>query len=419
MVLTPFPKSTLPGVEVHANVPFPGVEVHANMIDDILYQHFIRRGPGEYLMDIAVILLFSLGAGIFFSVLDPVRATLLLGSSLFLFSWLTYFLFAHYRIWVADFLPMTTLFITYAGIVSYRFFFEEGEKKKVRSAFSQYMHPALIAQMLNNPEGIQLGGEEKELTALFADIRGFTTLSENLTPAQLVELLNEYLTEMTEVIFKNWGTLDKYIGDAIMAFWGAPYPQVDHAVRACRTGLDMLNALKRLQTGWESRGVPRFDIGVGINTGPMLVGNMGSKRRKNYTIMGDSVNLASRLEGINRQFGTCLIISESTFLQVQDQVIARELDLIRVKGKTHPVKVYELLGLAADAHLHSDLVSRFEKGLAAYRCGQWLEAIEIFQELLRDHPQDGPSQVFIERCLNLLARPPEGSWDGVFVMKTK
>jgi len=419
MVLTPFPKSTSPGVEVHANVPFPGVEVHANMIDDILYQHFIRRGPGEYLMDIAFILLFSLGAGIIFSILDPLRATLLLGGSLFLFSWFTYILFAHYRMWVVDFLPMTTLFVTYAGIVSYRFFFEESEKKKVRSAFSQYMHPGLISQMLSNPEGLRLGGEEKELTALFADIRGFTTLSETLTPAQLVELLNEYLTEMTELIFKNWGTLDKYIGDAIMAFWGAPYPQTDHAVRSCRTGLEMLNVLNRLQTGWDSRGVPRFDIGVGINTGPMLVGNMGSKRRKNYTIMGDSVNLASRLEGINRQFETHLIISESTFLQVQDQLIARELDLIRVKGKTHPVKVYELLGQAADAHLYSNLVSRFEKGLAAYRSGQWLEAIEIFQEILGDHPQDGPSQVFIERCLNLLARPPEGSWDGVFVMKTK
>jgi adenylate cyclase len=281
------------------------------------------------------------------------------------------------------------------------------------------MHPALISQMLNSPEGLRLGGEEKELTALFADIRGFTTLSENLTPAQLVELLNEYLTEMTEVIFKNWGTLDKYIGDAIMAFWGAPYPQTDHAFRACRTGLDMLSALQRLQAGWQLRGVPRIDVGVGINSGPMLVGNMGSKGRKNYTIMGDSVNLASRLEGINRQFGTHIVISEDTFQQVKDQVVARELDLIQVKGKTQPVKVYELLALAADAHLHNDLVTRFEKGLAAYRSGEWLPAIEIFQELLVDYPQDGPGQVFIERCLNLLARPPEGPWDGVFVMKTK
>jgi adenylate cyclase len=398
---------------------FPGVEIHANLIDDILYQHFIRRGPREFLTDLAFIVLFSLGAGVLFSMLNPLRATLLLASSQFLFFWMTYYLFAFQRIWVADFLPMSTLFVTYAGIVSYRFFFEEGEKKRVRSAFSQYMHPALISQMLNSPEGLRLGGEEKELTALFADIRGFTTLSENLTPAQLVELLNEYLTEMTEVIFKNWGTLDKYIGDAIMAFWGAPYPQSDHALRACRTGLEMLTTLQRLQEGWASRGVPRIDIGVGINSGLMLVGNMGSKRRKNFTIMGDSVNLASRLEGINRQFGTNLIISESTFLLVKDQVVARELDLIRVKGKLQPVKVYELLGLAPDAPRFEALVSRFEKGLEAYRGGEWQTAIEIFQQLLEDHPQDAPSQVFIERCLNLLARPPEGSWDGIFVMKTK
>jgi adenylate cyclase len=151
----------------------------------------------------------------------------------------------------------------------------------------------------------------------------------------------------------------------------------------------------------------------------MLVGNMGSKGRKNYTIMGDSVNLASRLEGINRQFGTHVVISEDTFLQVKDQVVARELDLIRVKGKTQPVKVYELLALTKDAHMHNDLVTRFEKGLTAYRSGEWLPAIETFQQLLIDYPQDGPSQVFIERCLNLLARPPEGVWDGVFVMKTK
>jgi adenylate cyclase len=321
--------------------------------------------------------------------------------------------------WVADFLPMTTLFVTYAGIVSYRFFFEEGEKRKVRSAFSQYMHPALIHQMLNSPEGLKLGGEEKHLTALFADIVGFTTLSEKLTPAELVEILNEYLSEMTEVIFRNWGTLDKYIGDAIMAFWGAPYPQDDHALRSCRAALEMLETLRRLQAGWKVRAVPTIDIGVGINSGPMLVGNMGSKRRKNYTIMGDSVNLASRLEGLNRQFGTHLIISEATFLQTNGQVVARELDLIRVKGKTQPVKVYDLLGLGADFHLYGDLVRQFEKGLQAYRAGQWETALEIFEQLVRDHPEDGPSRVFIKRCHDLLAQPPEGIWDGVFVMKSK
>jgi adenylate cyclase len=415
---------TVTGISGVAITPFeqrgsPGVEIHANMLDDILYQHFIHRGQREYWLDIGFIILFSLAAGWLFSVLNPLRATVLLTSSLFLYFWLTYYLFAHYRMWVTDTAPMATLVVTYAGIVSYRFFFEEGEKRRVRSAFSQYMHPALIAQMLNSPEGIRLGGEEKELTALFADIRGFTTLSEMLTPAQVVEFLNEYLTEMTELIFKNWGTLDKYIGDAIMAFWGAPYPQTDSALRACRTGLEMLQALHRLQEGWKARGLPPIDIGVGINSGPMTVGNMGSKRRKNFTIIGDSVNLASRLEGINRTFGTHLIISESTFLQVHDQVVARELDLIKAHGKMHPVKVYELLGLAGDAHLHTDLVSRFEKGLQTYRGSQWEEAIEIFQGLARDYPQDGPSPVFIKRCHDLLAQPPKGVWDGVFVMKSK
>ena len=181
----------------------------------------------------------------------------------------------------------------------------------------------------------------------------------------------------------------------------------------------MIQSLQILQMGWKSRNLPRIDIGVGINSGPMLVGNMGSKRRKNYTIMGDSVNLASRLEGINRQFGTNIIISENTFVLVKDQVVARELDLIQVKGKTQPVKVYELLGLAAESSQFSDLVGRFEKGLEAYRSGEWTTAVAIFQDLLRNHPDDGPSHVFIERCNDLIAQPPEGSWDGVFVMKTK
>ena len=181
----------------------------------------------------------------------------------------------------------------------------------------------------------------------------------------------------------------------------------------------MLQALAQLQAGWEARGVPRLEVCIGINTGPMLVGNMGSKRRFNFTVIGDSVNLASRLEGLNREFGTDLIISEGTFLQVQGQVVVRELDLIRVKGKVHPVKVYEVLGLAADSDRFSDLVGRFEKGLEAYRSGQWKTAIEIFQDLIGDYPLDAPSHVFTKRCRNLLAQPPEGIWDGVFVMKTK
>lgn len=398
---------------------FPGVEVHANFIDNLLQGRFVRRGLRENLIDIGFILLFSLGAGILLSVLPSVRATAILVVFLAFFLWLAYYLFATQRIWVAAFLPTATLTFNYAGIISYRFFFEERERKKVRSAFQQYVSPGIINQLLQRPELLRLGGEEKELTAMFCDIRGFTTISEELSPSALVDLLNEYLSEMTEVIFRHWGTLDKYIGDAIMAFWGAPYPQPDHAERACLAGLEMLQALGRLQSRWEVQGRPRMDVGIGINTGPMLVGNMGSRRRFNFTVMGDNVNLASRLEGLNKTFGTRLIVSETTCQAVQPKMLLRELDLIRVKGKNKPVKIYELLGLAEDGERLRPFVQRFHSALEAYRARQWHTAIGLFGELLRDYPHDGPTRVFVQRCWDLIEQPPEAEWDGVYVMKTK
>lgn len=398
---------------------FPGVEVHANFIDNLLYGHFLRRGLRENLIDITFILIFSLAAGVLLSVVPPARATAVLLILVGFFLWLTYHLFATQRIWIAAFLPTATLTVNYAGIVSYRFFFEEREKKKVRGAFQQYVPPGVVNQLLLRPELLRLGGEEKELTAMFSDIRGFTTLSEGLSPSELVSLLNEYLSAMTEVIFRHWGTLDKYIGDAIMAFWGAPYPQPDHAERACLAGLEMLRTLNKLQSRWAEEGKPRIDIGLGIHSGPMLVGNMGSKRRFNFTIMGDNVNLASRLEGLNKQFGTRTIISETTYQAVAEKMLGRELDLIRVKGKTKPAKIFELLGPREDSTQFRDLVPRFQEGLDAYRSGRWETAIEAFEGLVRDFPDDGPSRVFVHRCRDLLEQPPEGAWDGVYVMKTK
>ena len=398
---------------------FPGVEVHANLIDNILNGEFIRRGLRENLIDIAVILLFSLGAGALLSVVSPTRATAVLVILLGFFLWLSYDLFAHHRMWIAAFLPTATLTTNYAAIVSYRFFFEEKEKRRVRGAFQQYMAHSLVSQLLDHPELLQLGGQEKELSVMFADIRGFTSISEGLAPSMLVELLNQYLSEMTDTIFKNWCTLDKYIGDAIMAFWGAPYPQPDHAERACQAALQMLDTLKRMQAGWEAEGRPRIDIGVGVNSGPVLVGNMGSRLRFNYTVMGDNVNLASRLEGLNKEFATHLIISESAYEQVQGKFVARELDFIRVKGKKKPVRIYELLGSIEAYDHYRDLIERFTRGLEEYRSGQWQSAIDAFGELRRDYPEDGPSAVFLERCRDYVAEPPQGIWDGVHVMETK
>ncbi len=415
---------TATGIADMAVTPFqteayPGVEVHANFIENLLHGDFLRRGLRENLIDIGFILLFSLGAGILLSVVPSVRATAILIALLGIFLWLAYYLFVAHRIWIAAFLPTATLTINYAGIVSYRFFFEEREKKKMHGAFQQYVAPSVINQLLQQPDLLRLGGEEKALTAMFADIRGFTSISEGMSPAQLVDLLNEYLSEMTEVIFRSWGTLDKYIGDAIMAFWGAPYPQPDHAERACHAALEMLETLGELQKKWEAEGRPRMNIGIGIHTGPMLVGNMGSRRRFNFTIMGDNVNLASRLEGLNKTFGTRLIVSENTHQVVSDHVVSRELDLIRVKGKKQPVKIYELLGRAEDADRFRDLLDRFRDSLEAYRSGQWETAIGQFGELLRDYPEDGPTRVFIQRCWDLIETPPEEEWDGVYVMKSK
>jgi adenylate cyclase len=398
---------------------FPGVEVHANFVDNLLEGSFIRRGPREFLVDIGFLLLFSLAAGVLLSVLPSLRATIIVVATLALFFALAQYLFSAYRVWIAMFLPTTTLAVNYAAITSYRFFFEEREKRKIRGAFHQYVPPGLISQLLQRPELLRLGGDERDITAMFSDIRGFTTLSEGLSPSALVDLLNEYLSEMTDVIFRHWGTLDKYIGDAIMAFWGSPYPQEDHPERACRAALEMLQSLKKLQARWDTEGRPRIDIGVGINTGPMLVGNMGSSKRFNYTIMGDNVNLASRLEGLNKQFATRLIVSESTYLRVREKMVARELDLIRVKGKLKPVTIYELLGGIEGYEGFKDLVERFHEGLTAYRSGCWETAIECFQNLVRDYPQDGPSGIFAKRCRDLVEQPPEGVWDGVFVMKTK
>ena len=415
---------TATGIADMAVTPFqteayPGVEVHANFIENLLHGDFLRRGLRENLIDIGFILLFSLGAGILLSVVPSVRATAILIVLLGFFLWLAYYLFETHNIWIAAFLPTATLTVNYAGIVSYRFFFEEREKKKMHGAFQQYVAPSVINQLLQQPDLLRLGGEEKVLSAMFADIRGFTSISEGMSPGELVDLLNEYLSEMTEVIFRSWGTLDKYIGDAIMAFWGAPYPQPDHAERSCHAALEMLDTLAILQKKWGEEGRPRMNIGIGIHTGPMLVGNMGSRRRFNFTIMGDNVNLASRLEGLNKTFGTRLIVSETTHQIVSDQVVSRELDLIRVKGKKQPVKIYELLGRSADSDSLRDLLDRFRDALESYRSAQWETAIGQFGELLRDYPDDGPTRVFIQRCWDLIETPPEEEWDGVYVMKSK
>ena len=399
---------------------FPGLEVHANVIDAILQQQFLYRPNWITLFDILAIAVIGLALGIF---LPRVKALWGAGGGIFLFFvfiLLARFLFLERGVWVNLTYPLLNLVLTYLGITGYRFMTEEREKKKIRGAFLHYLTASVVEQMLKHPEKLKLGGEKKDLTVLFSDIRGFTSISERMSPEMLVKFLNEYLTRMTDIIFKYDGLLDKYMGDAIMAVWGAPLDQPDHAKRACLTSLEMVDELRELQKKWAAEGMPRLNIGIGINAGPMVVGNMGSERRFDYTVMGDSVNLGSRLEGLNKVYGTNITISEMTYEQVRGDLLGRELDSVRVKGKGQPVKIYELLAPRPQATpAQKALAEEFHFALAEYKKRNWEGALQAFQAILGKHPDDGPTKLYIERCQSLKKDPPPEDWDGVYTMATK
>jgi adenylate cyclase len=404
---------------------YMGVEVHANIIDNLLHsgekgRGFLQRTTYEEMADIGFIFLFGLGFGFLFSRITPLYSTVLVLLALAAYGWFVYFGFARKGQWFSFVIPAMALAANYAAITSVRMIREEREKRKIRKTFSQYLSPGVIDLIEKDPEKyIRTGGEMKELTVLFSDIRGFTTLSESLTPNELVLLLNEYFGQMTDVIFATDGTLDKYIGDAIMAFWGSPYPQADHAFRSCSCALQMVRSLAQLNAKWQAAGHPPISTGIGLNTGLVNVGNMGSARRLSWTVMGDNVNLASRLEGITKEYHVPLIISEATYRQVASQFVCRELDKIRVKGKNQPVTIYELLDVVAEKSKYTELLAHFEQAMLAYRAQDWSVAAAGFAAILDKFPDDGPSRVFLGRALEFSKAAPEAEWDGVYVMKTK
>jgi len=404
---------------------YMGVEIHANILDNLLHsgepnRTFLIRGFREELVDIGFIVFFGLVLGLWFGHSRPLAGTVTAIAVLGAFLWFVYFSFVHWGRWYSMVIPATTLVASYASVTSFRVIHEEREKRKIRKTFSQYLSPGVISLIEKDPQKyIRPGGEIKELTVMFSDIRDFTTLSEGLTPNELVLLLNEYLGAMTDILFQNLGTLDKYIGDAIMAFWGSPYPQSDHAYRACCCTLEMVARLDELNRNWVAKGGRAIAIGVGLNTGEVNVGNMGSDKRLAWTVMGDNVNLASRLEGLTKQYCCRVIISEGTYAQVSHRFVAREVDKIRVKGKNKPVTIYELLATAAEQTSYAPLLERYNSALIAYRNQQWEEASNKFGDLLALYPSDGPSQVFLQRCVEFLEHPPGEAWDGVHVMKSK
>jgi adenylate cyclase len=399
----------------------PGVITHATFLDNVLRNEpLVRSGP-VFAVEVLVMLVFAVALAGLFSRVHSRYALPALVLSAGLWVAVAVVLLRRANVVLALGMPLSQMLTMFLVATSYRFFSEEREKRRARETFSRFLAPAMVDDVLAQGGAVRLGGEKRNLTVLFSDIRGFTSISEKLDPHVLLELLNEYLTPMTDIIVQeNEGTLDKYIGDAIMAFWGAPRPQPDHALKACRAALAMIGRLQALREVWRARGLPDIDVGVGINTGPMSVGFVGSQDRfYNYTVLGDAVNLASRLEGANKEYGTHVILGGSTYDEVKDHVVVRELDLVRVKGKREPVHIYELLALAPGPPELAAFVERFRWGLSAYTAQRWDEAIARFREADALRGGDPTSKKYVERCEAMRREPPGPEWDGVFQMKTK
>jgi adenylate cyclase len=398
---------------------YPGVEVHANLIAGIL-DGTLKHKPG-YVLAIDVLMLIAVGAIMIFvlPLLSPALATAMAtvvaaaatGFNLYLWN-------------AANLLvPLANSLILVAALfalnMSWGYFIESRSKRQFTELFGQYVPPELVDEMARNPESYSMEGRKAELTVLFSDIRGFTTISEGLQPDELATLMNEYLGAMTDVVRRHRGTLDKYIGDAIMAFWGAPVDDPDHARNAVLTALEMQQELMRLNETLKAKGWPHLAIGVGVNTGIMTVGDMGSTVRKSYTVMGDAVNTGSRLEGITKQYGVGIIVGESTRETLRKDFVFRELDRVRVKGKDDAVGIYEPLGL--EGNLSKDMLEELKlwnQALRLYRACDWDQAELTLMNLQRLAPKY-LYELYVERIAHYRNSPPGDNWDGVTVFETK
>lgn len=398
---------------------YPGVEVHANLIAGILGGNMLEFPA--YTVGAEVLMLLAVGVGMILAgvLLSPLNTTL------FTFIGILIYIAFNHAVWTYGHtvLPLAsgimmslTMFLLN---MSYGYFIETRGKRQITGLFGQYVPPELVDEMAKAPTQYSLAAESRELTVLFSDVRGFTTISEGLPPSDLADLMNQFLTPMTEVIHHSRGTIDKYMGDAIMAFWGAPLHDTEHACHALEAGLEMIAKLDDINAQFRAKGWPNISIGIGLNTGLMNVGNMGSSFRMAYTVIGDAVNLGSRLEGLTKKYGVRLIVSETTKDAVPEYAF-RELDRVRVKGKAKPVAIYEPLGLA----LQLDPQWKKELKLLAdtmrlYRAQQWDTAELNFVNLQRGSKSPALYKVYAERVAHFRKAPPPADWDGVFEHESK
>ena len=398
---------------------YPGVEIHANMIAGIIDENIKHQPASARGAEFLLMLLLGLAMALWLPRLAPQHATLVTVTLLLLALSINvgFFQYAHIVLPLASLLVMILMLFTLN--MAYGFFVEARGRRQITGLFGQYVPPEVVVEMANDPEKASMEGESREMTVLFTDVRGFTTISEGLEPKALSALMNEFLTPLTEVIYRHRGTIDKYMGDCIMAFWGAPLPDGSHARNGILAGLEMQRTLKEMQDHFRSKSWPEIRIGVGLNTGRMSVGNMGSRVRLAYTVMGDAVNLASRLEGLTKEYGTDIIVGEETRNAVPD-VVFREIDLVRVKGKDTAVAIFEPLGLDGSVErARLDEADLYQEALQLYRKQEWQMAEQRLLELKKLRPEAPLYEVFIERIAFLRANPPAPGWDGAFTFQTK
>lgn len=395
----------------------PGVEVHATIADNIISERFVRQTGLEALLDITFIVL--LGSVAYFlttrlRLYTALPATVLLASA---YVWLSYTFFLQGH-WVSMIYPPVAAFAALLVGESFRFLVLERSARKMRAMFSSYLSDKLVARLEKDPEAAKLGGDSKEVTVLFTDIKGFTSYSEGHTPQEVVARLNEYLGEMVQVIESFDGTVDKFIGDGIMAYWGAPLEQPDHAELAIACIRAMKQKMKELRVKWDKEGIEPFYIRGGLQSGDVVAGNVGCEGKKmEYTVIGDTVNQAARLEGTAKYYEVTFLVGENTYEKTATTSRYRELDRIRVVGKQNPVRIYELSGFTAG--MDDAAIDEFNAALVLYRERKWAEARSCFELILQRVPNDKPCKIYVERCEFFMKNPPPENWDGVFNRREK
>lgn len=393
-----------------------GVEIQANIIASILSRSFFRTSST---VTLAVIWVAALIAWLAVSRSATAWKSIGIVAGAFLAYALLIFMMFERLVSLDLLYPTLSLAGTTFVSLTVRYRAVQQERQFIRATFSRYLAPEIIQELLDDPSKIDLGGRRAELTIMFSDVRGFTTLSEGMQPDELANFLNRYLTRMSDLIMDNRGVIDKYIGDAIMAFWGAPLENKAHALSATLSALAMVDALAEFNAENIQRGEPAIDIGIGLNSGTVTVGNMGSRQRFDYTIMGDAVNLASRLEGLTKMYGVHILASEQTVKLLADnpEIVVREVDQVKVKGKTQGIRIFQIVPLTLQAQRRATQKD-YSAALEHYYAGRWAEAIAGFDRALAINPDDKPAANIRARCLELQSHPPE-NWDGIYEMKSK